>query len=361
MKQTCFNRPMNTKPLFIAADLYGCPNRCLHCWLGHMTNRPMEKGADEWIVSRFRPYFERITFFSWLREPDFSPDYRKQWERDQKLSVNAVPPRFELASFWRLVRDPDYAAFLKEAGVSCVQLTFFGTEETTDRYVGRKGAFRELLKAAEILLEHRISPRWQAFINEENKDEIPALLKLSKELELSRRCEAFGGVFRFFVHPGSCDGENRKLYPVRICREHIPVELIPYFLNYDSLRPEKDWCGMWKDDLSHVAPHNTEDIVLYVANNYDLFFNFTHMRPEWRIGNLKTDPIDELVRKVTEEDIPALREARRITLGELAGLYGDPASEKAFEEEDYRMYLLNTHLERLWTGQTNTDRKAGYL
>ena len=29
----------------------------------------MEEGADEWIVSRFRPYFDKITFFSWLREP----------------------------------------------------------------------------------------------------------------------------------------------------------------------------------------------------------------------------------------------------------------------------------------------------
>ncbi|MBQ3972825.1 MAG: radical SAM protein [Lachnospiraceae bacterium] len=340
---------MNRKPLFIAADLYGCPNRCLHCWLGHMPSRTMEEGADEWIVSCFRPYFEKITFFSWLREPDFGPHYREQWERDKKLSAGALPPRFELASFWRLVRDPDYAPFLKEVGVSCVQLTFFGLEETTDKYVGRKGAFRELLKATEILLEHEISPRWQAFINEENKEEIPSLLNLFKELELSRRCRDFGGTFRFFVHPGSCEGENRKLYPVRIEKGHIPEELIPYFYNYDSLRPEKEWCGMWKEDPSHVIPHNTEDIVLYAANNYDLFFNFTHMRPEWRIGNLKRDPMDELVRRITEEDIPALREAGRITLGELVRLYGDMASEKAFEEEDYRIYLLNTHLERLYT------------
>ena len=340
---------MNRKPLFIAADLYGCPNRCLHCWLGHMPNRTMEEGADEWIVSRFRPYFDKITFFSWLREPDFGPDYREQWDRDRRLSAGALPPRFELASFWRLVRDPDYAPFLKEAGVACVQLTFFGLEETTDRYVGRKGAFRELLKATEILLEHEISPRWQAFINEENREEIPLLLKLSGNLELSRRCREFGGAFRFFVHPGSCDGENRKLYPLRIEKGHIPEELIPYFYNYDSLRPEKEWCGLWKEDPSHAALHNTDDIVLYVANDYDLFFNFTHMRPEWRIGNLKADPMDELVRRITKEDIPALREARRITLGELAGLYGDPSSDKAFEEEDYRIYLLNTHLERLYT------------
>ncbi len=337
----------NNKPLTLAVDLYGCPNRCLHCWLSHMPNRVMEPDADEWIVSLFKPFFDQIEFFSWLREPDFCQNYRERWDRDKTLSVNAVPPRFELASFWRLVRDPEYADFLKEAGVSCVQLTFFGMEETTDRYVGRKGAFQELLKATEILLAHRISPRWQTFINEENRDELTELLRLSEKMNLPRRCEAFGGVFRFFVHPGSCDGENRKLYSIRIIKDHIPKALIPHFLNYEELLSEREWCAKWKNDPSHVVPHNSSSIVLYVANNYDLFFNFTHMRPEWRIGNLKKDPINELIRRVTQEDIPALREARIITLGELVRRYGDPSSEKAFEKEDFQIYLLNTHLEKL--------------
>ena len=69
------------------------------------------------------------------------------------------------------------------------------------------------------------------------------------------------------------------------------------------------------------------------------------MRPEWKIGNLKNDPIDELVWKVVEEDIPALQEARRVTVGELVRRYGDLLSEKAFRKEDYLMYLLNKHLE----------------
>ena len=46
--------------LSLAVDLYGCPNRCRHCWLGHMPNRAMEAGADEWIVARFQPYFEKM-------------------------------------------------------------------------------------------------------------------------------------------------------------------------------------------------------------------------------------------------------------------------------------------------------------
>ncbi len=338
---------MSFKSLSLCVDLYGCPNRCRHCWLGHMPNRPMEPEADNWIVDLFRPYFETIAFYSWLREPDFCPDYRARWERDKALSVNAVPERFELASFWRLVRDPDYAPFLKELGVPAVQLSFFGLEETTDRYVGRRGAFRELLRATEILLEHDIRPRWQGFINEENKEELVSLLALSEELELPRRCEALGGEFRFFVHTGSCEGEARRLYPIWIRKDHIPPELIPHFPDCDALWPERELCRLRRDDPNPVVPHNEgEELVLYVSNEYDLFFNFTHMRPEWRIGNLKTDPMDELIRRALEEDTPALRTARSVSLGELVRRYGDPASERAFDESDYKAYLLNRHLDQ---------------
>ena len=122
--------------------------------------------------------------------------------------------------------------------------------------------------------------------------------------------------------------------------------MIPHFLDLEENRPEREWCELWKEDTSHVILHNEERIVLYVGNRYDLFFNFTHMRPEWRIGNLKKDPIEELVRRILEEDIPALNTARKITLGELVRQYGNPASERLFEEEDFKIYLLSTHLER---------------
>ena len=291
--------------------------------------------------------FNSIAFYSWLREPDFCPDYRARWERDKALSVGCAPERFELASFWRLVRDPNYVNFLKELGVPCVQLSFFGLEENTDRCVGRKGAFRELLQATELLLQNGIRPRWQAFLDEENREDCLSLLRLSEELELSRRCEALGGEFRFFVHAGSCDGENRKRYPIRIRKGHVPPELIPCFWRYEQQRTEAELCEAWRKDASCFVPHNEGDLVLYVSNSWDLYFNFTHMRPEWRIGNLKTDPMEELVRRVTEEDIPALREARRISLGELVRRFGDPTSDRLFEPEDYKSWLLNCHLERM--------------
>ena len=336
---------MYHKPLSLVVDMYGCPNRCKHCWLGHMPNRTMEEGADVWLADYFRPYFDTIGYYSWLWDPDFCDTYRERWVRDNELSVNAKPERFELASFWRLVRDPDYVKFLKEVGTRKVQLTLFGLEMMTDKYIGRKGAFQEVLQATEILLENRIAPRWQAFINEENKEEIAALPELAQSLELEKRCRAFGEEFKFFVHAGSCDGENRKLYPIRIEKAHIPEKLLPYYWRADQLLTEAECCAELKGSSSHEVPHNEDRIVLQISNTFDVFFNFSHMTEAWKIGNLKTDPRAEVIRRSVEEDTPALNLARQVTLGELVSLYGDPASKKAFSQGDYQEYLLNRRLE----------------
>ena len=338
---------MENRSLTLAVDMFGCPNRCRHCWIGHMPNRAMEEGADAWLVNYFRPYFNSIAFYSWLREPDFCDDYVQRWHRDNQISVNTSPMRFELASFWRIVRDPRYIDFLKEVGVKKVQLTFFGMEELTDQYTGRKGAFQELLDATEILIANQIAPRWQAFINEENKDEIVQLLSLIDSLKLEERCSTFHENFKFFVHSGSCDGENRKLYKIRIEKDHIPEALIPYYMDYEKVLTERECCSLLRNDTSNVVYHNGDAIVLNISNQYDVYFNFTHMTQAWKIGNLKSDNQDEIIRKIKEEDIPALNLARRIPVCELAEKYGDKQSDKAFFIDDYKSYLLNHYLENV--------------
>ena len=71
--------------LNLMVDLYGCPNRCLHCWLGHMPNRRMDADADAFIVDYFAPFFDSIAFYSWVREPDYCDDYVDRWRRDLSL------------------------------------------------------------------------------------------------------------------------------------------------------------------------------------------------------------------------------------------------------------------------------------
>ncbi len=336
---------MKTKNLIILADMHGCPNRCKHCWLGHMSNKKMPDNSDVLIVNYFKEYFKSVTFYGWLREPDFCDKYRERWIKDNEISVNAKPQRFELASFWRLVRDENYVHFLKSVGVTKVQLTFFGMEESTDWYIGRKGAFDELLKATEILIENEIAPRWQVFINAENANDVVSLLSKGKELKLQERCKVFGENFHFFVHSGSCDGENRKIYSKRINKEDIPTELIEYYNDFYQTKSEAELCELLAEDNTCFLYHNEDEITLNIANNFDVYFNFTHISPEWRIGNILKDDKDELVRKIMDEDIPALRFARSTSVKELVKQFGNPQSHKIFDcVEDYKAYLLNEML-----------------
>lgn len=333
-----------SKKLNLVVDMYGCPNRCKHCWLGHIKHTKMNDDIDKYIINYFKPYFDEIVYYSWLREPDFTKNYEERWLKDNQISIQAKPQRFELASFYLLNHDSNYVEFLKNVGVKKVQLTFFGLEEMTDKYVGRKGAFNELINATNILIENGIAPRYQAFINEENKYEIVELLNLIKELNLEEKCNEIGIPFDFFVHEGSCDGENKKLYPIRINKDDIPHALIPYHLDYSELLTEKECCEiLMKDDSSYVY-HNEDEITLNITSNLDVYYNFTHITDNWKIGNLKECNKDELISKILNEDTYALNKARNISLKELVQLYGNFESNKAFYLDDYKSYLLNCYI-----------------
>ena len=333
--------PVGVKKLNLAADLCGCPNRCLHCWLGHMPNRDMGPEADRFIVDYFAPYFDELAFYSWLREPDFCEDYRARWARDLALSKNAAPERFELAGFWRIARDEDYVPFLRSLGVKKVQLSFFGLRDTQDRYVGRRGAFDEVLAATDRLIDGGLIPRWQCFINEENREELVQVLAMAEAMRRSR-CPAL----EFFVHEGSCDGENRKLYPIRIRRGRVPPALLPFYLNYGALRTEAECRESLLADRAHPEFPLGEELTLYVSNEFEVFYNFTEMSRPWVIGNLKREPPEHLVPRILAGDTPALRAAGETTWAALAEEFGDPASDRLFHPEDYRQFLFNEYLAR---------------
>ena len=155
---------MKFKKLTVCVDMFGCPNRCKHCWIGSAPNPRLSQADLKYIAAEFRPVAESFEIFDWYREPEFDGSYRELWNLRAELS-DGLTPHFELASFWRLARDPSYAKWLSELGVKTVQLTLFGGKKMTDRYVGRKNAYDEILRAIDLLLENRIIPRIQVFVN----------------------------------------------------------------------------------------------------------------------------------------------------------------------------------------------------
>ena len=124
---------------------------------------------------------------------------------------------------------------------------------------------------------------------------------------------------------------------------------MPYYWQYDELRTEAECVESLLKRSENPDYSNGDFIVLNITNNFDIWYNYTHMSPEWRIGNLKIDGIEEIMRRINEEDTFAQREARKITFAELAERYGDAASERAFSIGDYESYLFNKHLEQKYS------------
>ena len=210
----------------LCLDMKGCPNRCRHCWMGWGPNGDMPEEDLAAAAADFAPFAENLELHDWDREPDYSDRYRERWELCRRLSgPRPHPPHFELASVWRLVRDGSYAPWLAGLGVEAVQLTLFGGEETTDWYTGRKGAYREILRAIEILLQNGIAPRIQAFASKRNLSELSQVEALMESLDLDRRCREIGREFACFVHQGSCDGKNMAFYNEWVTPEDL--EQIP--------------------------------------------------------------------------------------------------------------------------------------
>ena len=112
---------------------------------------------------------------------------------------------------------------------------------------------------------------------------------------------------------------------------------------------------MLKDDKSHYLPHNENEIVLYITSDLNVYFNFTNPSPAWRIGNIKDDDIDVIVRRVIDEDVPALILSKTITIKELVKKYGNKESDKVFSINDYKMYLLNNYLDEKYNAQKELE------
>lgn len=341
---------MKFMEITVCLDMYGCPNRCKHCWLGATPNGNMPVSELEDTARQFRPYTDCLQIYDWYREPDYRENYRELFQMCNELSDRPIE-HFELASFWRLVRDDGYTKWLSSLGLKKVQLTLFGSEETTDFYIGRKGAYREILEAIEILMENKISPRIQVFVNRNNIGELEQVESLIKRLELEERCREFGGEFSFFLHQGSCDGENEKWYDVRVTPEDlekIPPLLEAYTLRHFGKRNISDVFGKTEQALyeelrkdSSTSGYVSDSPVFYIDKDFNVYPNITAPARYWCLGNLKKDGIQTVLENYKESRSIAQRIRLTVPLCDIVKVQGDKTSRRLFSRGDYIEFLLN--------------------
>lgn len=96
--------------------MYGCPNRCKHCWVGHSSNGNLTKDDLIYVAEKFRPFTNALTVYDWYREPDYRDNYQELWDLCSRLS-DVRENHFELISVWRIVRDREYVKWLSALGL----------------------------------------------------------------------------------------------------------------------------------------------------------------------------------------------------------------------------------------------------
>lgn len=336
----------------IVLDMAGCPNRCKHCWIGHSPNGHLTEDDLRYAAAQFRPFAEKLTVYDWTREPDYTDDYRRRWALCNELS-DGERDHFELISTWRIARDPSYAPWLASLGIKAAQLTLFGGQETTDRYTGRRGAYDDILHAINTLLAHGIAPRIQIFVNKDNVDELPLIDRLISDMDLIHRCAAIGQTFVCFMHQGSCDGENEKLYPIRPTPDdlrNLPPRLVDMSLQFWQAENIQQVFGQTEEALFAELAHSTDtenlaenEPVLYIDKDFNVYPNFGAMEPSWCLGNLKAAGAAAILRNFSENRTPAQHTRLTTPVCEMVKALGDPHSQRLFARDDYIQYLLNRY------------------
>lgn len=357
----------------------GCPNRCRHCWLGCPPNKRVSEETFRWVIQQFRewvypgeekPFADPLKAMTWYREPDFASNYRELYELEKELN-NGRAICFELLSIWRLARDEGYAKWARDVGIpeddeeegtrSC-QITFFGMEKTTDYFTRRTGSFRDNLIATERLLEVGIKPRWQLFLTEPIISELDDLLALADSMNLEKRVSDIDGEFDVFIHAPSPDGEAWNIehlrpdadvlgqipkYLVDKTKAHFDASSIEEALGY----AEADLLPKLLDDSKPYAS-KPEHLYFMITSDLDVFSNIAEPMPWWRLGNLKTEGINSIMKRFESDETPGMQAHFHIPVSTLADMYGQKDSRKIYNIDDLKIRLVRQWAQEQWQNRT---------
>ena len=260
------------------------------------------------------------------------------WQLEQELSSPGRAQRFELLSIWRLARDESYAKWAATLEPKVCQVSFFGMEETTDWGVNRKGAFQDSLIATERLLEARIAPRWQLFLTKRGLGDLEQFLQLIYKHDLHKRCETIGQKFEVFIGGISPEGNGFEIDNLRVDKDDIaliPDGLINICREGIELLGQPE-CTLLESMLQDDTPPNLSANVhsVSVNANFDVYPNIAEPTEWWRLGNLRTDGIDTIIKAYRDEATPGMKANREIPIRELARKYGDSNSKKLYHKDD---------------------------
>lgn len=170
----------------------------------------------------------------------------------------------------------------KEAGMTDVGLTFYGTGRTHDRWAGRKSDFEYLLAMARAARECEMKRAEAIFVHQGNLDELPNLLAMLDQIPGARHCSVCTWDYR---------GRGKSLEQERITASQVEAlpEEIRRLINLERYRSEAEWLeriaqgaipaktarwyfiGVWEDNVERLESVPCEALTAAIRDADDAF------------------------------------------------------------------------------------------
>jgi MoaA/NifB/PqqE/SkfB family radical SAM enzyme len=228
---------------------------------------------------------------------------------------------------------------LKELGVDIVQLTLFGTEEDTDYFRGRKGAYREHMQAIDILLKNEIVPRIQIFPFSTTIDDIHRLNRVLEDIRLEERVNDMGNEFSCFLNTPMPIGQGFNLENIRLRESDLGK--LPNNLIEKTLKHYKSESAdiLWKTEgellpelLEENNPLIAESVPLPLGIDPDLnvYPIYWEVAEWWCLGNVREDGVGKIIDNLINRNNPGLKMNYETPVSYFAKKYGKPDGEKLY-------------------------------
>ena len=302
---------MRTSSFWIANYCVPCHAFCRYCLLsscGKATGVDYKAGKEfaRRVIREMKeahPYLACGYYLGYCMDtpdlPDFlrfSREYDAPAAKFLQMNGFAFREDQELAELMRMIR---------EHGVEMIDLTFYGTEEAHDRFAGRKGDFRFLLRMLDQAGKAGLQVNVSIPLIRENLSRIPELYKTLSAYPLSRRsC--------FLPHS---KGRGRLLPDQRITKqefEQLPEEIRKTFAKTKHMT-EAEWIA--SDEMTEPAER-----ALTLVLRPDNYEKYSRMSAA------------EILEELEEMDDRYLKEIPSVQ--DLAGMYGDPQNQQLFRIRD---------------------------
>lgn len=361
----------------IYLDILRCPNTCRHC--------EREEGGQHHSISlndlrETVRHLElealtanvNVTVDVGLKEPMAHPDFFSiQTYLDERFPGRCRKGIGSLTIGSIIARDPEFLTHLRAYNPELeeIQITLADTGDAHDRFVCRKGAFRDIEAAIGRILSSGLRINWAYIVHRDNVTRIEPMSAWVHSQQ-GRVCALPFRETLFLVKP---QGRGRYLKRLRSDDLNLlPKRFHKLLSNWGgiSCSTEKEIMSDLQEDRLQVPniygipfpigcsescnQSNAASVSLEVEHNGDCYPFCHEHHPAFLLGNVNHDSLATILNRYTGDAVPALHARRILGMKELAARHGQRDNDELHHGCSICRTLVYRHL-----GLNKGDNTAG--